>query len=225
MRCIICEMHQVSTQENIYKYLLCCCLLHSRPLEMFVQLTSQHCCSSYICCCCLLLLLSAYATHATGHRSGCGKRSSPRHRILPRPLPPLHTQPNPYTLQQIVTEIHVQSIPSARFAIRNFAAPRTTLSLENAFFSSGNSRWDIPRLQHARSRYIRHAYGATHRAPTHLPVGIQGVRTHASTSLLRVSAVVLCLPSNGDWRSRSLKNYLKFESSRIKLVDLGCELC
>ena len=115
VRCIICEMHQVSTQENIYKYLLCCCLLHSRPLEMFVQLTSQHCCSSYICRCCLLLLQSAYAKHATGHRPGCGERSSPRHRILPRPLPPLHTQPNPCTLQQSVTGTRVQSIPSARF--------------------------------------------------------------------------------------------------------------
>ena len=107
----------------------------------------------------------------------------------------------------------------------NFAAPRTTPPLKMHFFSSGNTRWDIPRLQHARSRYIRHDYGATHGAPMHLPVGIEGVRTHASASLLRVSAVVLCLVSNGDWRSRTLKTYLKFESSRIKLVGLGrCEL-
>ena len=35
---------------------------------------------------------------------------------------------------------------------------------------------------------------------------------------MRVSAGVLCLASNGDWCSGSLKNYLKLESSRIKLV-------
>ena len=40
----------------------------------------------------------------------------------------------------------------------------------------------------------------------HLPAGIEGVRTHASTSLLRMSAGVFCLASNGDWRSRSLKS-------------------
>ena len=33
----------------------------------------------------------------------------------------------------------------------------------------------------------------------------------ASTSLLRMSAVVLSISSIGDWRSRSLKIYLTFE--------------
>ena len=63
---------------------------------------------------------------------------------------------------------------------------------------------------------VPHAHGATHRAPTHLPVGIEGVRTHASTSLLRVSAGVLCLASNGDWRSRSL---IFFLSSKARGSD------
>ena len=39
----------------------------------------------------------------------------------------------------------------------------------------------------------------THRAATHPPVGIEGVRTHAPTSLLRMSAGVLCLASNDHW--------------------------
>ena len=39
----------------------------------------------------------------------------------------------------------------------------------------------------------------SHRAATHLPAGIEGVRTHASISLLRVSAGVLCLASNDGW--------------------------
>ena len=47
---------------------------------------------------------------------------------------------------------------------------------------------------------------------------IESFRTHASTSLWRTSAGVLCLASNGDWRSRSLKKYLKFESARITLA-------
>ena len=48
-------------------------------------------------------------------------------------------------------------------------------------------------------RYARHGDCATHRAATHLPAGIEGVRTRASTSLLSMSAGVLCLASNGHW--------------------------
>ena len=44
------------------------------------------------------------------------------------------------------------------------------------------------------------------RTPTHLPAGIEGVRTHASISLLRTSAVVFCFASIGEWRSRSLED-------------------
>ena len=58
----------------------------------------------------------------------------------------------------------------------------------------------------AAGRYVRLGEFVTHRAATHLLAGIEGVRIHASTSLLRVSAGVLCLASNGDWCSRSLKN-------------------
>ena len=68
------------------------------------------------------------------------------------------------------------------------------------------------RLQHAKKRYVRHAECATHRAATHLPAGMEGVRTHDLTSLLRMSARVLCLASNGDWRSRSLKILLRLHS-------------
>ena len=53
--------------------------------------------------------------------------------------------------------------------------------------------------------------------PSHL-VGIEGVRIHASTSLLWVPTAVLRLVSDGDWRSRRLKNYLKLKSSKIILV-------
>ena len=56
--------------------------------------------------------------------------------------------------------------------------------------------------------YVPHAYSAAHITSTHLPAAIDGVRTHASVSLMRTSAGVLCLASNGDWRSRSLKSYV-----------------
>ena len=56
-----------------------------------------------------------------------------------------------------------------------------------------------------KRRYVRHAECATRRGDTHLSAGIERIRTRASTSLLRVSAGVLCLASNGDWCSRSLK--------------------
>ena len=121
----------------------------------------------------------------------------------------------------------VLHVPTGALRHKKIASPHLVQHpfLKMHFFCYGNSRWDIPRLQHARRRYIRHAYGATHSAPTRLPVGIEGVTTHALTSLFRVSAEVLCFSSNGDWRYRSLKKNLKFESSRIKLVGLGrCEL-
>ena len=79
-------------------------------------------------------------------------------------------------------------------------------------------------------RYVRHGDCATQRAATHLPAGIDRVRTHASTSLLRMSAGILCLTSNGDWwwtmYSRALEALKK--KSWIREVKaqagLGCEL-
>ena len=65
----------------------------------------------------------------------------------------------------------------------------------------------------------------THRTPTYLLAGIEGVRTYAFISLLHISTAVGCLASNGDWRSRSLKKHLKFERTRMDGTGLsGCEL-
>ena len=50
-----------------------------------------------------------------------------------------------------------------------------------------------------QSRHVGHGDCATHRVATHLPAGIEGVRKHASISLLRTSAGDSCLASNGDW--------------------------
>ena len=52
------------------------------------------------------------------------------------------------------------------------------------------------RYEH-QSRYVGHGDCATHRAVTHPPSGVKGVRIHDSTSRLRVSAGVLCLARNG----------------------------
>ena len=65
----------------------------------------------------------------------------------------------------------------------------------------------IQRCIYTKKRYVRHPECATHRAATHVPAGIEGVGTHASTSLLRVSAGVFGLASNGGWCSRSMKQY------------------
>ena len=96
-----------------------------------------------------------------------------------------------------------------------------TPHLKLQFITCGNSVWTCYRCFKHHRRYVEDGDCATYRAPTHRPVGIEGIRTHASTSLLRLSAGVLWLASNRDWRSRSLKFYLKLESSRIKLVGLG----
>ena len=53
--------------------------------------------------------------------------------------------------------------------------------------------------------YLWHAQYAAHTAPTHLPAGIEGVRTHASTSLSRMSTGGFFIASKCDWCSRSLK--------------------
>ena len=78
--------------------------------------------------------------------------------------------------------------------------------LKMFFFSSGNSYGAASCYDEHQMRYIRHAECAAHRIAAHLPAEIEGVRTHASTSLLRMCAGVLCLASNGDWCSRSLKS-------------------
>ena len=94
--------------------------------------------------------------------------------------------------------------------------------LKMYFFSSGNSRWDIPRLQHARSRYIRHAYGATH-APPRQDRG--GQNTCLDIPLPGVCRSTLSLEQ---WRLAlsKLEKKLKFESSRIKnwwaWADVSC---
>ena len=61
----------------------------------------------------------------------------------------------------------------------------------------------------------------THRTPTYLLAGIEGVRTYAFISLLHISTAVGCLASNGDWRSRSLKKHLKFERTRMDGTGLS----
>ena len=71
--------------------------------------------------------------------------------------------------------------------------------LKNAFFSSRNSFCTSKGRSSTKRQYVRHAKCPSHREATHLPAGIEGVRTHASISLLRTSAGVLCVASNGDW--------------------------
>ena len=83
-----------------------------------------------------------------------------------------------------------------------------TPRLKMHFFTSGNSVWTCYRCYEHHRRYVGDGDCVTHRAPTHLPAGIEGVRTHASISLLRKSARVFCLASYADWRSRSLKIYV-----------------
>ena len=54
--------------------------------------------------------------------------------------------------------------------------------------------------------------------PTHLPAGIEGVRTHAYISLLRTSAVVFCLASMANGALETWKNYVgKDEEDRTGL--------
>ena len=97
--------------------------------------------------------------------------------------------------------------------------------LKKHFFSARNSTSKyVPASYHDKHQrcYVPHAYSAAHITATHLPAGIDRVRTHASASLMRTCAGVLCLTSNGDWHSRSLKNYVgKDEGDR---TGLGCEL-
>ena len=50
---------------------------------------------------------------------------------------------------------------------------------------------DIQGCSITKRRYVRHAECATHKEATQLPAEIEGVRTHALTSLLRMSAGVL----------------------------------
>ena len=53
----------------------------------------------------------------------------------------------------------------------------------------------------------------------------RGCQSTCFDILLRMSAVVGCLASNGDWRSRRLKKYLKFESTRMDMTGLSrCKL-
>ena len=54
--------------------------------------------------------------------------------------------------------------------------------------------------------------------PCDLPAEIEGVRTHASTSLLRMSTGVFFLASKCDWRPRSLKKKV-VEVARTRGVE------
>ena len=99
---------------------------------------------------------------------------------------------------------------------QNPAAPKAH-PLGKAFFSYRNPM-DLPASRmNTRGAIAPPAYGAAHRGALHLPAGISWARPHASTSLLRMSTVVLCYASIGGWRSRSLKYYLKVESTRDRL--------
>ena len=88
---------------------------------------------------------------------------------------------------------------------RNNPAASNTHPHQKAFFHL----WKLPlwtcELDPHERWHVGHRDCATRRTPTHLPAGIEGVRTHASISPLRTSAVVYCLASIGEWRSRSLE--------------------
>ena len=62
--------------------------------------------------------------------------------------------------------------------------------------------WKLPiwtcELDPHEKLYVGNRDCATRRTPTHLPAGIEGIRTHASTSLLRTSAAVFWLASVGE---------------------------
>ena len=77
--------------------------------------------------------------------------------------------------------------------------------LKQRFFRSRNPMYLVACCDKHKWRYLWHVQYASHRAPTHLPAGIDGGRTHASTSLMRASAGILCFSSKCDWHSRSLK--------------------
>ena len=100
--------------------------------------------------------------------------------------------------------------------LRNPSAPKTH-PLENAFFSSGSTVGTSKAQACPKTRYVRYVKCPTHRADTNLPAGIEGVRTHASISLLRASAGVLCLTSNGDWCWQK-KIEVGFVRSKIRLA-------
>ena len=77
--------------------------------------------------------------------------------------------------------------------------------LKKHFFTSRNPMYLVACCDKHKWRYLWYAQYATHRTSTYLPAGIESVRTHASTSLLRMSTGVLFLARKCDWRSRSLR--------------------
>ena len=74
---------------------------------------------------------------------------------------------------------------------KHFFSSRNPMHLVAAAINTNGDTSDMPSMQP--------------KAPTHLPAGIEGVRTHASTSLLRMSTGVFFVANKCDWRSRSLK--------------------
>ena len=79
-----------------------------------------------------------------------------------------------------------------------------------------------------KKRYVRHAECATDRAATHLPAGIEGVRTYLDIPLAGVCRSAL---SSEQWRlvlhdvfSRSLKNSWSWTREVEDQTSLGCEL-
>ena len=98
---------------------------------------------------------------------------------------------------------------------KNHAASRTHPH-QKAIFFSGSSLYGPPSWTHTKDDTSDMAVVQ----PTEHPrtAGIEGVRTHASISLLRTSTGVGCLASDRDWRSRSLKIYVgKDEEDRTGL--------
>ena len=88
---------------------------------------------------------------------------------------------------------HVSTVVLVRHKNKQEIAPHLQHPrLKKHFFSCRNPMYLLATTydQH-QGLYVGRAYGATHRAATYLPVGIEGGRTHASTSLMRVSAGVV----------------------------------
>ena len=102
---------------------------------------------------------------------------------------------------------------------RNPAAPKTH-PLENAFFEFWKLLLHIQGPQQHQKRIRPTCQVSDPQASHPPPRRDRGVRTHASISLLRTSAVVLRLASNGDccWK----KNYkVGFVRSKIRLPWAG----
>ena len=91
--------------------------------------------------------------------------------------------------------------------LKNPAASKTHPHRKTFFYLWKLPIWTCQLDAHERC-YAGHRDCTTCRTPTHLPAGVEGVRTHASISLFRTSAVAFCLASIDEWRSRSFYNFV-----------------